>query len=68
MRSMLKAALAATMIMAAPMVAQAETIIRVTLQLPETHSLGQNWTAFKDIIEEKQLNVSRTRFFDRSMP
>ncbi|MTI15818.1 C4-dicarboxylate ABC transporter [Rhodobacteraceae bacterium RKSG542] len=30
----------------------AETI-RVTLQLPEAHSLGQNWLAFKEIIEEK---------------
>ena len=75
MRSMLKAALAATMIMAAPMVAQAETIIRVTLQLPETHSLGQNWNAFKDIIEEKsggeltvQLFPSAQLFKDKEVP
>ncbi len=33
--------------------AMAQTTIRVTLQLPETHSLGQNWNAFKEIIEEK---------------
>lgn len=33
--------------------AMAQTTIRVTLQLPETHSLGQNWNAFKQIIEEK---------------
>ena len=31
----------------------AETTIRVTLQLPEKHSLGQNWLAFKKIVEEK---------------
>ena len=75
MRSMLKAAIAATAIMAAPMVAQAETIIRVTLQLPETHSLGQNWNAFKDIIEEKsggeltvQLFPSAQLFKDKEVP
>ncbi|MBY5934747.1 TRAP transporter substrate-binding protein DctP [Tateyamaria omphalii] len=75
MRSMFKAVLAATMIMAAPMVAQAETIIRVTLQLPETHSLGQNWSAFKDIIEEKsggelkvQLFPSAQLFKDKEVP
>ena len=33
--------------------AMAQTTIRVTLQLPETHSLGQNWNAFKEIVEEK---------------
>jgi C4-dicarboxylate-binding protein DctP len=32
---------------------QASTIIRVTLQLPESHSLGQNWLAFKKIIEKE---------------
>ena len=34
------------------MTVQAETI-RVTLQLPESHSLGQNWLAFKKIIEKE---------------
>ena len=75
MRSMLKAALAATMIMAAPVVAQAETIIRVTLQLPETHSLGQNWNAFADIVAEKsggelavQLFPSAQLFKDKEVP
>jgi C4-dicarboxylate-binding protein DctP len=33
--------------------AQAATTIRVTLQLPITHSLGQNWLEFKKIVEEK---------------
>ena len=75
MRSMLKAALAAMMIMAAPWTVQAETIIRVTLQLPETHSLGQNWNAFKDIIEEKsggeltvQLFSSAQLYKDKEVP
>lgn len=35
------------------MAAQAATTIRVTLQLPITHSLGQNWLEFKKIVEEK---------------
>ncbi len=33
--------------------AHAATTIRVTLQLPITHSLGQNWLEFKKIVEEK---------------
>jgi len=33
--------------------ASAATTIRVTLQLPITHSLGQNWLEFKKIVEEK---------------
>ncbi len=33
--------------------ASAETVIRVTLQLPETHSLGRNWNEFKQIIERE---------------
>ncbi len=31
----------------------ATTTIRVTLQLPITHSLGQNWQEFKKIVEKK---------------
>lgn len=75
MRNILKSALAATVILAAPIVAQAETVIRVTLQLPETHSLGQNWNAFKDIIEEKsggeltvQLFPSAQLYKDKEVP
>ncbi len=52
----------------------AETI-RVTLQLPESHSLGQNWNAFKEIIEEKsggelnlQLFPSAQLFKDSEVP
>ena len=75
MRSMLKSALVAATIIAAPMVVQAETVIRVTLQLPETHSLGQNWMVFKNIIEEKsqgeltvQLFPSAQLFKDKEVP
>lgn len=75
MRSMLKSALVAATIIAAPMVVKAETVIRVTLQLPETHSLGQNWMAFKNIIEEKsqgeltvQLFPSAQLFKDKEVP
>lgn len=55
--------------------AQAATTIRVTLQLPETHSLGQNWLAFKDIIEkqsngdlELQLFPSAQLYKDKQVP
>jgi C4-dicarboxylate-binding protein DctP len=51
MKTFLKYALAGTMLLGSAIVAQAQTTIRVTLQLPLTHSLGQNWLAFKEIIE-----------------
>ena len=53
----------------------ADTTIRVTLQLPETHSLGQNWQDFANIIEEKsggelkvQLFPSAQLFKDKEVP
>ena len=53
----------------------AKTVIRVTLQLPETHSLGQNWLAFKQIVEEKsggelevQLFPSAQLYKDKQVP
>ena len=53
----------------------AETTIRVTLQLPETHSLGQNWKEFAQIIEQKsggelkvQLFPSAQLFKDKEVP
>ena len=53
----------------------AETTIRVTLQLPETHSLGQNWLAFKEIIEREsngdlklQLFPSAQLYKDKQVP
>lgn len=55
--------------------ALAEKTIRVTLQLPESHSLGQNWVAFKSIVEEKsggelkiQLFPSAQLFKDKEVP
>ena len=55
--------------------ASAETTIRVTLQLPETHSLGQNWNQFAAIIDEKsggelkvQLFPSAQLFKDKEVP
>ncbi len=55
--------------------AMAAETIRVTLQLPEKHSLGKNWNAFKEIIEEKskgELNVqlfpSAQLFKDKEVP
>ena len=55
--------------------AMAKTVIRVTLQLPETHSLGQNWLAFKQIVEEKsggelevQLFPSAQLYKDKQVP
>jgi len=55
--------------------AQAETTIRVTLQLPEKHALGQNWLAFKKIVEEKsggdlkvQLFPSAQLYKDKQVP
>jgi len=53
MKTFLKYALAGTMLLGSAIVAQAQTTIRVTLQLPITHSLGQNWLAFKKIIEKE---------------
>lgn len=53
----------------------AETTIRVTLQLPEKHSLGQNWLAFKDIVEKEsggelkvQLFPSAQLYKDKQVP
>jgi len=51
MKTYLKYLAAGTILLGTAIAAQAQTTIRVTLQLPETHSLGQNWLAFKKIIE-----------------
>ena len=75
MRKTLLAALAGCAIAFGGVAAQAESVIRVTLQLPETHSLGQNWNAFKQIIEEKsggalslQLFPSAQLYRDKQVP
>ncbi len=44
--------------------ATAETTIRVTLQLPKTHSLGQNWLDFKALIEAKSGGELQLQLFD----
>ncbi|PPR75187.1 MAG: hypothetical protein CFH06_02000, partial [Alphaproteobacteria bacterium MarineAlpha3_Bin5] len=58
-----------------PALTKAEKIIRVTLQLPETHSLGQNWLSFKSIVEKKsggslkvQLFPSAQLYKDKQVP
>lgn len=53
MKRLIIGAVSAAAIVLTSAAAMAQTTIRVTLQLPETHSLGQNWNAFKEIIEEK---------------
>lgn len=67
------AALTAASILTAP--ATAEQTIRVTLQLPDTHSLGENWKEFAKIVEEKsggdlkiQLFPSAQLFTDKEVP
>lgn len=75
MKKQILGALSAAAIAFTTFTAQAETTIRVTLQLPESHSLGQNWLAFKKIIEEKsggdlklQLFPSAQLFKDKEVP
>ena len=75
MKRHLMVALAAAAIAVSPLLAKAETVIRVTLQLPETHSLGQNWAAFNEIVNEKsggelsvQLFPSAQLFADKEVP
>ena len=53
----------------------AQTTIRVTLQLPVKHSLGQNWLAFKKIVETEsdgalivQLFPSAQLYKDKQVP
>ncbi|MEM6987430.1 MAG: TRAP transporter substrate-binding protein DctP [Pseudomonadota bacterium] len=74
MKNLLFGAVAALSLSIAPLTASATTI-RVTLQLPETHSLGVNWNDFKRIIEEKsggdltlQLFPSAQLFKDKEVP
>ncbi len=53
MKIVLKSVLAGTMMLGTAFAVQAQTTIKVTLQLPATHSLGKNWLAFKEIIERE---------------
>ncbi len=74
MKNWVLGAAAAMLLTTAPTASFAETI-RVTLQLPETHSLGQNWKEFAKIVEEKsggdlkiQLFPSAQLFKDKEVP
>ena len=75
MKFFLKSVLAGAVMLGTTVMVQAETVIRVTLQLPESHSLGQNWLAFKDIIEKEsggeltlQLFPSAQLYKDKQVP
>jgi len=67
--------LAGTMMLGTAFAVQAQTTIKVTLQLPATHSLGKNWLAFKEIIEREsggdlklQLFPSAQLYKDKQVP
>lgn len=75
MKSLIKSAAVVAALMIAPVAAHAETTIRVTLQLPEKHSLGVNWKDFAKIVEQKsggelkvQLFPSAQLFKDKEVP
>ncbi len=75
MNKLLKLGLAGALVIASSLVANAQTTIRVTLQLPATHSLGKNWMAFKEIIEKEsggelklQLFPSAQLYKDKQVP
>lgn len=75
MKTIFKYALIATMMLGVTTVSHAQTTIKVTLQLPETHSLGKNWLAFKEIIEKEsggdlqlQLFPSAQLYKDKQVP
>lgn len=75
MKSWIIGSVAAVALATSATIASAETILRVSLQLPETHSLGQNWLEFGRIIEEKsggelkiQLFPSAQLFKDKEVP
>lgn len=75
MKSWIIGSVAAVALTASATFVAVETILRVSLQLPETHSLGQNWLEFGRIIEEKsggelkiQLFPSAQLFKDKEVP
>jgi len=58
------AAVAAAALLSVPAVsALADTTLRVTLQLPETHPLGVNLNAFKDIVEKETNGEVKVQIF-----
>lgn len=64
MRKFLLGAICASSVLFSAATVQAETVIRVTLQLPKTHSLGQNWLDFQALIEEKSGGELKIQLFD----
>ncbi|MCF6303247.1 MAG: TRAP transporter substrate-binding protein DctP [Devosiaceae bacterium] len=75
MKILLNSLLAGALVLGATLAVQAQTVIKVTLQLPETHSLGKNWLAFKEIIEKEsggdlqlQLFPSAQLYKDKQVP
>ncbi len=75
MKTFMKYAIAGAVMLGTAVAAQAQTVIKVTLQLPESHSLGQNWLAFKKIIEKEsggdlqlQLFPSAQLYKDKQVP
>ncbi|WP_457649567.1 TRAP transporter substrate-binding protein DctP [Profundibacter sp.] len=75
MKNWILGSVAAVAMAASASITAAETVLRVSLQLPETHSLGQNWLEFGRIIEEKsggdlkiQLFPSAQLFKDKEVP
>ena len=75
MKTFIKMTILAAVLAVMPMLAFAETTIRVTLQLPETHSLGENWKDFAEILARKsngelevQLFPSAQLFTDKEVP
>lgn len=75
MKIFIKSAMAGLLMLGASVAVQAETTIKVTLQLPATHSLGKNWLAFKEIVEKEsggdlklQLFPSAQLYKDKQVP
>ncbi len=64
MRNLILGALCAGSMALGGAAAFAQTTIRVTLQLPKTHSLGQNWLDFKALVEEKSGGELELQLFD----
>lgn len=63
MRNSLNLVAATLAMLLAPALANAEKTLRVTLQLPETHSLGQNWIRFKEIVERESNGSLKLQIF-----
>ncbi len=63
MRNLFAGAAAAAAILTLSVPVQAETVMRVTLQLPLKHSLGQNWLAFKKIVEAESGGELKVQIF-----